>query len=95
MALTNVVVRALPFQFTAELETNFVPFTVSVKASSPAVALAGEREAMVGTGFLFQWPHPATHSRSKTAVIGGKLFPDHPCNTFTTVLFKLGECSRA
>ncbi len=95
MALTNVVVRALPFQLTAELETKFVPFTVSVKDGAPAVALAGEREAILGTGFLLKWPHPATHSTSKTAIIGKKLFPDHPCNTFTAVLFELGECSRA
>ena len=30
--LTKVVVRAVPFQFTMEPETNPVPFTVSVKA---------------------------------------------------------------
>jgi hypothetical protein len=39
MLLENVVVRADPFQSTTEPETKFEPFTVSVKAGPPAVAL--------------------------------------------------------
>jgi hypothetical protein len=31
-------------------ETKFVPFTVSVNAATPAVALEGESEVAVGTG---------------------------------------------
>ena len=50
--LTNVVVRADPFQFTTEPETNFDPCTVSVKVGPPAVALLGEIEPIAGTGLL-------------------------------------------
>ena len=49
-ALTNVVVRAEPFQLTTELLMNPLPFTVRVKAAPPAVALAGDREVTVGRG---------------------------------------------
>jgi hypothetical protein len=49
--LTNVVVRSEPFQCTLEPEMKEEPFTVSVKAASPALALAGEMEDRTGTGF--------------------------------------------
>ena len=39
--LTNVVLRALPFHFTTEVDTNPVPFTVSVKPLLPGATLAG------------------------------------------------------
>ena len=50
VALTKVVVRALPFQCTEAPETKFVPVTVRVNASPPAAAVDGEREVAVGTG---------------------------------------------
>ena len=52
VALTKVVVRGLPFHAIEEVETNFVPVTVRVKAGPPAGALEGEREVAVGTGLL-------------------------------------------
>ena len=52
VALTNVVVLAAPLNFTTEVDTKPVPFTVRVKAAPPAVALAGEREVSVGAGLL-------------------------------------------
>ena len=52
VALTNVVVRALPLNFTLDPETNPVPLTVRVKAVPPAVALEGESEEIVGTALL-------------------------------------------
>src|SRR3989449_9165664 len=39
--LTNVVVRAPPFQRTTDPLTKFVPFTVSVNDAAPAVAMHG------------------------------------------------------
>jgi hypothetical protein len=50
--LENVVVRGDPFQFTTEPVTKFDPFTVSVKAGPPCVALLGESELIAGTGLL-------------------------------------------
>src|SRR5207249_4118769 len=50
--LTNVVVRAVPFQRTSEVATKFVPVTVSVKSVPPAAALLGVRVESVGTGAL-------------------------------------------
>ena len=52
VAFTNVVVLAAPLNFTTDVETNPVPFTVRVKAAPPAVALVGEREVSVGAGLL-------------------------------------------
>jgi hypothetical protein len=49
---TNVVVSAVPFQFTVEVETKFVPFTVKVNCKPPAVAQVGLVEVVVGTGLL-------------------------------------------
>jgi hypothetical protein len=49
VALTNVVLNALPFHFTVAPETKSAPFTVSVKATPPAVAEAGLKLVMVGT----------------------------------------------
>jgi len=50
--LTKVVTRSLPFQRTTEEETKPLPLTVRVKAGSPARALEGAKEVMVGTGLL-------------------------------------------
>ena len=50
--LENVVVRGAPFQFTTELLMNPEPFTVSVKAAPPAVALVGKMEVTAGFGLL-------------------------------------------
>jgi hypothetical protein len=52
VVLTKVVVRALPFQLTTELEIKLVPFTFIVKAAPPAVALLGERDVIVGLGLF-------------------------------------------
>ena len=52
VALTNVVVLAAPLNFTTDVDTKPVPFTVRVKAAPPAVALVGEREVSVGAGLL-------------------------------------------
>jgi hypothetical protein len=49
--VTNVVVLADPFHWTVELEMKLVPFTVRVKAPSPAKRLVGEMLVVVGTGF--------------------------------------------
>lgn len=51
VALTNVVVRALPFHCTADVLMKLVPFTVSVNAAPPTGPVAGTSEASVGTGF--------------------------------------------
>ena len=39
--LTNVVARALPFQFTTDPETKPVPFTVSVNPAPPGAIASG------------------------------------------------------
>ena len=52
VALTNVVVLAAPLNFTTDVDTKPVPFTVRVKAAPPAIALVGKREVSVGAGLL-------------------------------------------
>src|SRR5580704_12575151 len=52
VALTKVVVSAIPLKFTTEVETKPVPFTVSVKPNPPADALPGDSDVIVGTGLL-------------------------------------------
>ena len=56
--LTTVVVRALPFQFTAVFALKFVPLAVSVIAGPPAVAVVGEVKLSLGTGFGWIALHP-------------------------------------
>ena len=48
--LTNVLVRAAPFQRTLEPLTKLVPLTVSVNAGPPAATLFGDSELTVGAG---------------------------------------------
>jgi hypothetical protein len=50
--LTYFVFSPVPFHFTVDPETNFVPVTVRVNAAPPAVALEGESEVAAGNGFL-------------------------------------------
>jgi len=47
---TYVVARAAPFHITVELAWKPVPYTVSVNAAPPLVALAGLSAVMVGAG---------------------------------------------
>jgi hypothetical protein len=50
--LTNVVVRALPFQFTTDRDTKPVPFTVSVNPAPPGATASGTRGWLInGMGF--------------------------------------------
>jgi hypothetical protein len=49
---TNVVVSAVPFHFTVEVETKFVPFTVKVNCGPPGVAQVGLSELMVGAALI-------------------------------------------
>ena len=49
VALTKVVVRALPPKFTTEVEVKFVPFTVRDSAPLPAATPVGESVVIVGT----------------------------------------------
>ena len=44
--------RLTPFHLTTELELKPVPFTVRVKAGSPAVLLVGLKPVVVGTGLF-------------------------------------------
>jgi hypothetical protein len=52
VAFTNVVVLAVPLNFTDELATKPVPLTVSVKAGPPVAAVFGESEVIVGAGLF-------------------------------------------
>jgi hypothetical protein len=49
LALTNVVVRAAPFQRTPDAATKPLPLTVSVRPALPATAVVGERLLATGT----------------------------------------------
>ena len=52
VALTNVVVSALPLKFTTAPLTKPVPFTVSVNPAPPSVVFVGETELIVGGGLF-------------------------------------------
>src|SRR5579859_41160 len=52
VALTKLVLRLMPFHCTVEEEIKLLPFTVSVNAAPPAVALAGLTLVVVGAGLL-------------------------------------------
>ena len=49
---TNVVASAVAFQFTVEVETKFVPFTVNVNPGPPAAAQVGLMEPIVGLALM-------------------------------------------
>ena len=49
--LTNVVVRLAWFHWATELSIKPLPFTVTVVAAAPAIALEGVRELTIGIGF--------------------------------------------
>jgi hypothetical protein len=49
---TNVVASAVAFQFTVEVETKFVPFTVKVNCGPPAAAQVGLSEPIVGLALI-------------------------------------------
>jgi hypothetical protein len=50
VALTNVVVRLLPFHCTTELPMKLLPFTVNVNAPEPALTVFGDNVVIAGTG---------------------------------------------
>jgi hypothetical protein len=52
VALTNVVLSGVPFQFTTAPLTKLLPLTVRVKLVPPAAVLVGKSELIVGTGLL-------------------------------------------
>jgi hypothetical protein len=52
VAETNVVASADPFQFTVDVETKFVPFTVSVNCEPPGVTQVGLIELIVGAALI-------------------------------------------
>jgi len=52
VALTKVVVSAVPFHIMVDAFTKLLPVTVKVKAAVPAVRLRGDNEPATGTGFL-------------------------------------------
>jgi hypothetical protein len=68
-ALTNVVVREDPFQFTVAPETNPVPVTVKVNDGPPGAVAAGTIGFRKGTGLLDATSLPgivSTASNKKT-----------------------------
>ncbi|HEX6212507.1 MAG TPA: hypothetical protein VF136_17130 [Methylomirabilota bacterium] len=67
VALTNVVVRAAPFQRTLEEATKPLPLTVSVTAALPSAALAGERLLTTGMGDVDELAGPAGTGRTLQA----------------------------
>jgi hypothetical protein len=52
VALIRVVVLAAPLNFTTDVDTNPVPFTIKLKPAPPAAALVGEIEDSVGAGLV-------------------------------------------
>jgi hypothetical protein len=70
-----VMARAVPFQFTVEVETKFVPFTVKVNCAPPAAAQVGLSEVIVGTGLLmvktcaFDVPPPGAEFTTVTEAV--------------------------
>ena len=56
VALTNVVVSAIPFQLTIDPLMKLEPFIVSIKAGEPAFILVGDIEAITGTGLTVPPP---------------------------------------
>ncbi len=78
LVVEKVVGRELPFHCTVAPEAKFEPFTVSVKAGLPAVALVGEIELIVGAGgggdgAALPPPHPVAESHRHSCEFHGNL----------------------
>ena len=71
--LTYVVGRSNRSKFTAEVGTKPVPLTVSVNAGPLMGTLAGERDVIVGTGFVGGVLLPIIHSNADPLTITGLL----------------------
>src|SRR2546426_39613 len=75
VALTKVVVRAVPFQRTPEPFTKLLPLTVMVNAASPVVALVGDSDVSAGAGLVTEnvWaaevPPPGAGGRTGTGTL--------------------------
>src|ERR1700690_1760421 len=73
LLLTNAVERLLPFHCTTEVGTKFDPFTIRVNPSEPAAVMAGDRDAIVGTGYgctetADEVPEMASHTVSLAVI---------------------------
>ena len=69
---TNVVVRALPFHSTVELEMKLDPVTINVKAAPPAVVELGFKDPIRMTGwelgYLEVGPSWKSHHRNRLSI---------------------------
>jgi hypothetical protein len=65
---TNVVGSAAPLQFTTEVETKSVPFTVNVNCVSPALAQVGSSEVMVGVALIVSVAAPDVAAHPPTVI---------------------------
>ena len=65
---TDVVASALPFQFTVEVETKFVPLTVNVNCISPAEAQVGLSELMAGAALIVNVTAPDVAAHPPTVI---------------------------
>jgi len=65
---TYVVVSAAPLQFTIEVETKFMPFTVNVNCESPAEAQVGLSELMVCTALIVNVTAPDVAAHPPTVI---------------------------
>ena len=78
VALTNVVVRLLPFHCTTALFSKLLPFTVNVNAGPPAIAEFGTSEDSAATGVVtlkknvFDVPPPGAGFTTITGTLGLK-----------------------
>ena len=70
LAVTNVVVKFVPFHFTIEPDAKLVPLTVIMNAGPPAFVLSGDNSAITGT--TPGWG---------VAGVEGELYPPHPKQT--------------
>ena len=69
VALTYVVDSDVPFHFTTAPEANPLPFTVSVKADPPAVALEGLSEVIAGGGLMVNVAPPEVTPPETTVMV--------------------------
>jgi hypothetical protein len=68
LEVTKVVASGAPFQFTTEVETNPVPFTVSVRPGEPGAAASGTSGWLIrGTGFDWDNKNVVVKQRSRQA----------------------------
>ncbi len=80
-SLRKIVARPAPFHTITDWGAKPLPFTVKVKPGSPALAVGGERDVMLGEGLFTTPPHD-----DRTSATASRINADSRAPNFNALL---------